>query len=310
MYAKNIKEMAEIIIKEEKRPLSSTEILKIAEQKGYKEKLGLKGRTIANSINSTINTNIKKPSSIFIKNDKKFYLRELLPIDNMGLLNKQSISKTTQKVKPYREKDLHPLLSYYVSRYISIYTKTISHEISTKKNYSQWQHPDIVGVYYSMEQLESNVYSIINCTGNQAIKLFSFELKKELNFNNLRESYFQALSNSSWANEGYLVTSKIDEKDKKKKDKFMQEIRRLSNSFGIGLILLNIDEPDDSKILLGARQKDILDIEKMSKLSNENPDFKKFLETIKDDLENGKVREKSFFDKILEPDELRKKYNY
>jgi hypothetical protein len=32
-------------------------------------------------------------------------------------------------------------------------------------------------------------------------------MKKELNFSNLRESYFQAVSNSSWANEGYLVTA-------------------------------------------------------------------------------------------------------
>jgi hypothetical protein len=35
-------------------------------------------------------------------------------------------------------------------------------------------------------------------------------LKKDLNFSNLRESYFQAVSNFSWANEGYLVAVEID----------------------------------------------------------------------------------------------------
>jgi hypothetical protein len=36
-------------------------------------------------------------------------------------------------------------------------------------------------------------------------------MKKNLNFTNLREYYFQAVSNSSWANEGYIVALDIDE---------------------------------------------------------------------------------------------------
>jgi hypothetical protein len=193
-------------------------------------------------------------------------------------------------------------LSYYVYTFHSIYTKTIFHENSKKKTFAQWQHPDILGVFYPMEQWESEIFEVVNYTGNQPVKIFSYELKKALDFSNLRESYFQAVSNSSWANEGYLVTSEID-----RSDDFMAEIIRLSNSFGIGLIVLDTSNPDDSEILIQARQKDILDIEMMNKISQINPNFKEFLMRIKTDLSSKEIR-KEKFDPIIESDELIKKY--
>jgi hypothetical protein len=45
--------------------------------------------------------------------------------------------------------------------------------------------------------------------GGQSVRLWSFEVKKELNSSNVRKSFFQAVSNSSWANEGYLVAVSI-----------------------------------------------------------------------------------------------------
>ncbi len=61
-------------------------------------------------------------------------------------------------------------------------------------------------------------------------------MKKTLNFTNLREYYFQAVSNSSWANEGYIVALDIDEDDS-----FFAELKRLNNAFGIGVIKLNAE---------------------------------------------------------------------
>ena len=298
----NIKIMAEKIIKEAQKPLSPVEIWDIAEPQGYKEKLYLKGRTIPNTIGAQIYVDIKDNlNSNFIKIQTKpvrFYLKDLPQNYDINLLEKQSVEKTSKKIKDYSERDLHPLLSYYLYTYFSIYTKTIFHENSKKKAFSQWQHPDIVGVFYPMEQLETDVFDIINFTGNQPVKIYSYELKKTLDFSNLRESYFQAVSNSSWANEGYLVASEID-----RSDDFMSEIRRLSNSFGIGLILLDINNPDDSEILLDARQKEILDLEMMNKISQINPNFKEFLTRIKTDLNSKEIR-KEKFDKIIEADEL------
>jgi hypothetical protein len=302
----NIREMAEKIIRDAQKPLSPVEIWEIAEPQGYREKLNLKGRTIPSTIGAQIYTDIKdNQGSKFIKIKTKptrFYLKDLPQTYDINLLDNQSVQKSVQKIKSYSERDLHSLLSYYVYTYSSIYTKTIFHENSKKKLFAQWQHPDIVGVFYPMEQWESDVFDIVNYTGNQPVKIFSYELKKGLDFNNLRESYFQAVSNSSWANEGYLVASEID-----RSDEFISEIRRLSNSFGIGLILLDTNNPDDSEILLEARQKDILDIEMMNKISQINPNFKEFLMRIKIDLNSKEIR-KEKFDKILETDELIKMY--
>ena len=80
-----------------------------------------------------------------------------------------------------------------------------------------------------------------------------------------------------------------------------------SNSFGIGLILLDTNNPDDSEILLEASQKDILDIEMMNKICQINPHFKGFLARIKTDLNSKEIR-KEKFDKIFEPDEIIKMY--
>jgi len=302
----NIKQMAEKIIRDAQKPLSPTEIWEIAESQGYREKLNLKGRTIGSTIGAQIYVDIKdNPKSIFVKTKTKpvrFYLKDLSQTYDINLLDSQPAHRSVCKAKSYSERDLHPLLSYYVYTYNSIYTKTIFHEASKKKTFAQWQHPDIVGAFYPMEDWESDIFDIANYTGNQPVKIFSYELKKFLDFNNLRESYFQAVSNSSWANEGYLVASEID-----RSDEFMLEIRRLSNSFGIGLIVLDTSNPDDSQVLLEARQKDILDIEMMNKISQINSNFKKFLMRIKIDLNSKEIR-KEKFDKIFEVDELIKMY--
>ena len=58
------------------------------------------------------------------------------------------------------------------------------------------------------------------------------EIKKEINTDyELKKSYFQAVSNSSWANYGYLVALEIS-------DNLKDEMERLNQSFGIGIIEL------------------------------------------------------------------------
>jgi hypothetical protein len=302
----NLKEMAEKIIKDAQKPLSPVEIWEIAESQGYREKLNLKGKTIPSTIGAQIYTDIKDNSdTVFIKINSKptrFYVKDLPQDFDVNLLNVQTVQKLVKANKSYSERDLHALLCFYVYTYHSIYTKTIYHENSKKKTFSQWQHPDIVGVFFPMEQWQTEIFDVVNYTGNQPIKMYSYELKKELDFSNLRESYFQAVSNSSWANEGYLVAAEVD-----RSDDFMSEINRLANSFGIGLIALNTTNPDDSEILIQAHQRDILDIEMMNKISEINPDFKKFLMGIRDSLSIKKAIKENY-DKIIEANELIKMY--
>ena len=153
----------------------------------------------------------------------------------------------------------------------------------------------------SLEQWEPEILDISKDVGNLAVKLYSYELKKDLTFSNLRESYFQAVSNSSWAHEGYLVAAEIDHDDE-----FLDEIKRLSNSFGIGVIKLNITVPDSSEIIYPARQRETIDIETMNRISQINPGFKEFMKRIKTDLNSKEIR-KEKYDKIFDPEELIKK---
>ncbi|EMH19608.1 hypothetical protein HMPREF1448_00925 [Helicobacter pylori HP260AFi] len=138
-------------------------------------------------------------------------------------------------------------------------------------------------------------------TGQKRHKLFSFEFKKELSFYNLKESYFQAVSNSTWANEGYLVVFKIDYE-------VLGELGRLNQSFGIGVIKLE-SEISNSKILLPAKEREV-DIPTLNMLVEQSPeDFKPFMEKINDQLEVGFNKQIAMngFDPVLD-DEAMQKY--
>lgn len=114
------------------------------------------------------------------------------------------------------------------------YLKTIYHEnsLKRKRGENEWLHPDLAGVYFPFKDYIKSTLDLQKSMVSTSTKIFSFEMKIELNFGNLREYYFQAVSNSSWANEGYLVVLKLKDDDSELKD----ELQRLNNAFGIGLV--------------------------------------------------------------------------
>lgn len=165
--------------------------------------------------------------------------------------------------------------------------KTIYHEKckKDKKGKGEWNYPDIVGVYFPYNKYfpyngyEEETLDFLQHTGQKRHKLFSFELKVRINFSNLKESYFQAVSNSSWANEGYLVVFNID-------DEVLNELRRLNQSFGIGVIKLE-SEISNSKILLPAKEREI-DMQTLNMLIDDSPeDFKPFIKDINKQIKAG-----------------------
>jgi hypothetical protein len=301
----NFIELAEKIIKEENKPLTQNEIWELAKIKGYDKFVNTSGKTPWNTIAARLYVDIRdNPSSKFIKlklKPTKFFLKSLL--NNLNNIDPQNISsnyfdeKHESKIR-FKERDLHKFLSYFVYTYRFIYTKTIYHEESNKKQFSQWLHPDIVGVYFPLEEWENEILDIAKEIGSVGIKFFSYEIKKELNFSNLRESFFQAVSNSSWANEGYLVAANIETDEE-----LLNEIKRLNAAFGIGIIKLDIDDPDSSEVLFPAKEKEIVDIETMNKIAQVNPNFKEFLKRIKSDLTSKEIR-KEKYDKVFDIEEL------
>lgn len=112
-------------------------------------------------------------------------------------------------------------------------------------------------------------------------------MKINVNLANLREYYFQAVSNSSWAHEGYLVALHITEDPE-----LMDEMRRLNNAFGIGVIRLDAEHFMQSEILFSAKEKESLDWDTINRLVDSNPDFKKFLDDLMEDIKLGKIKSK------------------
>lgn len=196
------------------------------------------------------------------------YADELEALINGGVQLVQATPVET-KAETYKERSLHRLLSNYLQSQ-NILSKTIFHETSNRADQAQkWVHPDMVGVEFNEFQ-ESATRSLLKAAETKEyISLYSYELKRTIeNDHQLKEYFFQALSNSSWANYGYLVAFEISED-------VMEEMERLNRSFGIGIIKLS-PYKDDTTILFPARKNE-LDYYTIDKLCRINTDFKNFI---------------------------------
>ncbi len=296
-------ELAEQVLMDEARPLTSTEIWSIALNKGYVKQLNSTGKTPSATLGAQMYVNSRdNAKSKFARTDtrpKKFYLKSMEgKIDLNDNSIPDDIPSPVKKKFTFLEKDLHKVLTYFASSYLHCYTKTINHSLSSKKEFGEWVHPDMVGCHFAMEDWKQEVYDFSGVMGVRAIELFSFELKRELNFSNLRE-LFQCVSNSSWANNAYLVTAQIYDNDD-----FFDELSRLATSFGIGVIELDVEDPDSSEIVIPAKHRKYLDWEGIDKLAM-NSDFKYFIETVKSDIISKKIHKKEY-DSILDIESLKK----
>jgi len=293
-------------------PLSAKEIWDKANELAMLGDFSTSGKTPWATIAAYCYTDINRngDTSIIIQTSERpaqFFLRRLEKQIDVQKILKQKDSELAklQKTegKKFSERDLHPLLVAYCfgDSHFKANLKTVFHENSLKatKGQNEWLHPDLVGVYFPFRDYKHETLEIQNHLSITSIKLFSFELKISLNFGNLRQSYFQAVSNSSWANEGYLVTLYMDDDPT-----FRDEVRRLNNAFGIGIIKLNPENIFESEILFPSKVNQEIDWDTVNRLANENSDFSDFLKLITEDCKLGKV--KSQYDKVLKLEELSK----
>lgn len=299
-------ELACEVLERATKPLTYQEIWKTAEEQAIAQRIQTTGKTPWQSLGARLyvevrdneNSNIIKVGS----RPARFFLRRRrgeLPSDAVKKLEKEEVGKR-EKPAGFKERDLHPLLTYFAyanptfNRGKSIYTRTIHHEKSTRPGYNEWNFPDMVGFYMPLDDWRPNVIELNRLSDNNSLKLFSFELKRALNKSNYRESFFQAVSNSSWSHEGYLVAASIVQDDD-----FLAELERLASSFGIGIIHLDPQDIDASSIVYPARIKDSLDWETINKLCEQNTDFEKFLQDVKIDFESRRIH-KSEYDEVLQ----------
>ncbi len=261
------------------------------------------GNTPDQSVSAAIYTALNKGEELpFKKTQEKPTLIALKGATKEPVLNALKPSAPSAKIA--HERDLHPFLTYMAinNENLKCYTKTIFHEESSKspKGMDRWLYPDMVGVrFLHAEWSNENLIAFSKKFDTLPVKLVSFELKKEISVNNCRECYFQAISNSSWANEGYLVGRHIDTHN----PQLMDLLKRLHASFGIGVIDLRTDE-DKSAILLNAKYKEKIDYTVASELSAKNEKFSGFLKSVVDYDPNHQHRYKDEFDEIKKKEEL------
>jgi uncharacterized protein len=290
--------LAEKIIREFGQPLSASEIWAISIEKEYVKELNISGKTPLASLASRLYVDVLHNTETIFQvigsRPKRFYLKDLSETPDII-----PFVKLIKIPKPnFTEKDLHPFLAFYGFNHLNVNIKTIHHNISSKGSFGEWVHPDLVGVYFPFADWENEVVEISSLVGDSSIKLYSFEMKRELTFTNLREAFFQAVSNSSWANEGYLVSAYIDEEKE-----FRSELERLSSSFGIGVIEIDVEDPDSTKIIFPAEIKENVDWDTANKLFVMNPDFSGFIKRIKKDFTGQEIRSDAY-DKVFEKEDL------
>ena len=187
-------------------------------------------------------------------------------------INTNPKPKTNKKID---EEDMYDPLIKFLSSKHGIRCKRIEHRNAKKRGRGgdMWLYPDLVGLEDLSGDWSSRVRECVKLYSDKMSKLWSFELKKEITVSNVREYFFQAVSNSSWANLGYLVACEIN-------DESLKELQILSSLHGIGFIKLNIRKSLDSQIIIPAQEKREIDWNIVNRLEK-NKDFQNYIALIK-----------------------------
>jgi hypothetical protein len=173
---------------------------------------------------------------------------------------------------PPREMELYPKLAQYLAAEFGIHAQRIDEKRSANKRGPQgnrWLFPDVVALEDLTKEWTPEVRQCVSEAGAQKARMWSLEVKLLLNRSNVREAYFQTVSNSSWANFAYLVAGEIEGTDT------LKELRMLAALHGVGVIKLDADNPAESQILIPARERQEIDWANCNRLASENSDFAK-----------------------------------
>ncbi|MXR68836.1 HrgA protein [Shewanella sp. JBTF-M18] len=174
------------------------------------------------------------------------------------------------------EHDLYPLLIEYLSKDLGLYCQRID-ERKSKNSHgnggNHWLHPDVVALEPLDRGWDEIVRSCVRSGNHSSVRLWSFEVKKHLTKGNVRKYFFQAVSNSSWANFGYLVATGLN-------SDVESELQMLSSLHGIGVLILDTESLFDSQILIPAQEKSNVDWQSANRIVTENSDFHHYIEQV------------------------------
>lgn len=219
---------------------------------------------------------------------RKYYYSEKSDSAEVEAAEAEGLATTSAGVTPkLNEHAMYPMLAMFLWEEFRVHAKRIDEKRSSNKrgpNGNRWLYPDLVGMEDLGEDWLQEVRECVKQYSDKQTRLWSFEAKLLINRSNVRECFFQAVSNSSWANFGYLVAAGIEGADT------MKELRMLSASHGIGLIRLNLEDPSESDVLIPARERTEIDWDTANRLADENKDFLAYVKLIKQFYQTGEVK--------------------
>lgn len=185
------------------------------------------------------------------------------------------------------EADLYPILSEFLFNELNIYSKRIDEKRSRKQygpDGNKWLYPDLVGIEDLTSNWERAVIECVSASSETRTKLYSFEVKLLLNRSNVRECFFQTVSNSSWANFPYLVAAEVQGSET------LSELRVLSGTHGVGLIRLDPENPSESEILIPAKERTEIDWNSANRLAASSTDFTDYLNLVRQFYQTKDIR--------------------
>jgi hypothetical protein len=202
----------------------------------------------------------------------------------------QAEIEEAEKLSNIKEKEVYLKLAEFLWDELSIYNMTINDKLSSNRsgtNANKWLYPDLVGMEAMTKGWAEPIKDCVKQYADIKAKLWSFEVKVKINHSNVRESFFQALSNSSWAHYGYLVAfSLVESKD----SNTSRELEILSARHGMGFILLNINESEKGRILIPAKERLEIDWNMANRLVKENSDFEHFIKEVTSFYKTGETK--------------------
>ena len=205
---------------------------------------------------------------------------------NTETINSNSSSQTIntnlelKTNKNIDEEDMYKPLREFLSSKHGIHFWRIEHRNAKKRgqNGDICLYPDLVGLEGLSTGGNDTRRTFAEQSSNKIPKFWSFYLKKEITTSTVDQCFSQAVSNSSWANFGYLVACEID-------DESLKELRILSSSHRIGFIKLIIENPQASEIIIPAEEKKEIDRDRLKKLTP-NRGFQKYISLVNKNSQN------------------------
>jgi len=211
---------------------------------------------------------IEKHANLRMTEDRprRYYFTKLSEVEEVEAIESEP-NQASEKL--LSEHDLYPLLAKFLKDEFGINSKRIDEKRSSNKfgrRGNHWLYPDLIGFEAISLDWSPTIQAVVQSRSDAQSILWSFEVKKLINRSNVREVFFQTLSNSAWANVGYLVAEEISGSGT------LEELRMLSAQHGIGVVQLSTDKDTESSILIQADFRSEVDWTAANRLSQENSD--------------------------------------